>query len=94
MVVGAYQTAMSSRLRFSSVAAMSSVLGIECRVHCARDRVCAASAAGVMREEVRVAIATSRNSSGRGGSPGMQKAAAHESQMFVTGARSSSGARS
>ena len=61
MVVGAYQTAMSSRLRLSSVADVSNLLGIEFRVYCARDRVCTSSASSVIRDEVRVAIETSRS---------------------------------
>ncbi len=38
--------------------------GIECRAHCAIERVCANKAVGVMRAEVSVAIAATRNSSG------------------------------
>ncbi len=53
---------MSSMLRVSSVVAMSSMLGTQWRAHYASDRVCAANVAGVIRDEVRVAIETSRNS--------------------------------
>ncbi len=47
------------------MAACSITKGIECRAHCARKRVCADKAVGIMRVEVSVAIAATRNSSGR-----------------------------
>jgi hypothetical protein len=47
------------------VAACSIMRGIEHRAHCARERVCADKAVGVMRVEVSVAITATRNSSGR-----------------------------
>ena len=42
--------------------------GIECRAHCAGERGCANKLGGVMRVEVNVAIAATRNSLGRGAS--------------------------
>ena len=48
------------------MAVFSILRGIECRAHCAGERVCADKLALVMRVEVSVAIAATRNSSGRG----------------------------
>ncbi len=45
--------------------ACSIMRGIECMAHCAKERVCADKAARVMRVEVSVAIAATRNSWGR-----------------------------
>ena len=50
------------------MAACSILRGIGCRAHCAGERICAAKLAVVMRVEVSVAIAATRNSSGRGAS--------------------------
>ena len=48
--------------------ACSIMRGIECRAHCAGERVCADKLVVVMRVDVSVAIAATRNSSGRGAS--------------------------
>ena len=50
------------------MASCSILRGIGCRAHCAGERICAAKLAVVMRVEVSVAIAATRNSSGRGAS--------------------------
>ena len=42
--------------------------GIDCRAHCAGERVCVGKLAVVMRVDVSVAIAATQNSSGRGAS--------------------------
>ena len=55
------------------MAACSIVRGIECRAHCAGEKVCAYKLVVVMRVEVSVAIAASRNSSGRGASFSVRK---------------------
>ncbi len=85
---------MSSMLRVSFATAMSSMLGTERMARFASDKVCAANAADVIRDEVRVAIETSRYSFDSGGSPGSRKVVAHESQMNDAVSRSNSRARS
>ena len=69
-------------------------MGQEYRAHCARAKVCADKASGVMRREVKVAIEMSLNSVVRGVPSVFAKAKAHASQMSVAVAKSSSGASS